>query len=973
MRFNYFTLSLLLLFYFSSSFGQTLDYDYYDGKLYFKFLNESDKVISGLDDLRSGKHQEIQLVLDKYGVTTLERPFKVLKTPTFDRTYQMSFSDYTKVDELIKELEALPYMEYAERVPIMRHSYTPNDPNQGSQYYLDLINAEEAWDIHQGGNTTVAIVDDAVYRDHMDLADNIWVNPGEIPWNSIDDDGNGYVDDVYGWDASNSDPDPNPPSTATNSEFTHGTHCAGIASAVTDNNFGMASIGFNTKIIPVKGKADDDTGDGLPFIWDGFTYAVASGADIISCSWGGGGASTTEQNLVNTAHGNGQLVIAAAGNDNESAQHFPSAYLNVIAVASTNSADAKSGFSNYGEWVDISAPGTAIYSTLAGSSTSFGNQQGTSMACPMVAGLAALMKSVNPTMTNAEIESCLLSTAVDINDENPTYFGMLGAGRIDALAAMQCASSLPPVVLMSSSTTDVICPGETISFTDESLLNPESWNWTFQGGIPATSTEQNPTVYFPTPGVYDVILDATNEFGTSTKTFTAYVNVDGAVTGYAYYEDFESGNLFGWTVENPSAGTQWKISEITSGGEQYGNYALAINNYDENNWGARDAIVSPTINLYGRSTATLEIDYAYRRATQSESDSLIIKASLDGGQTFPITLFSNADDGNYSVATYVLLNGEFVPNGVNDWCGVGPVGADCLSFDISQYISAPDFRIRFENFSRNGNNFYIDNVRVTSDCISTSVVPQADFNAERMGCNTFTTTFNDNSIGVATSWDWSFPGGTPSSSTERSPEVTYDAPGVYEVSLTVSNSAGSNTETKMDYIVVSDQTPSAGFDLSVSSWNSVIFSNTSTDGVEYVWDFGDGTTSNMQNPSHIFAEVGQSYDVMLTVTNGCGMDTYTETILTTSNDDFFTENASFTVFPNPNEGSFTIEIGGKANQNVDISVYDILGRVVYASNDDVASDKWNKEIRLDNQLNPGTYIVRVDIDGSGTYEKIIVR
>lgn len=979
IRNNYFLLLLPLIFACNLLIGQTIDKDYYDGKMYFKFKDNSDKIIENLDAL--GNHSDIAMVLNKYGITKLERPFIVLKTPTFDRTYRIEFQNYMEIESMIRELEELPYMEYAEMIPIMRSSLETNDPEQGSQYAMDLINAGQAWDLHQGGNSTVAIVDDAVFIDHLDLSPNIWTNTGEIPFNSMDDDGNGYVDDINGWDAADNDSDPNPPTSQTiNGDFTHGTHCAGIASAATDNGVGVTSIGFNTKIIPVKGKSDSHTGSGLPDIWDAFVYGVASGADVISCSWGGGGFTSTEQNIVTTAYNNGQLIVAAAGNGGEDgigdeALHFPSAYDNVIAVANTTQSDIKNGSSNYGDWIDISAPGSSIYSTLAMTNNSYGNQTGTSMSCPMVAGLLALLKSANPFLSNAELEECIKSTAVDINAQNPTYFGLLGAGRIDALAAMQCASPDSAPILQITTTSvnnNTICPGDVISFIDNSAYSPDSWSWTFNGGIPATSNEQNPSVYYPNTGVYDVTFSATNDFGTNEQTFSAYVNVDGSFTSYAFSENFEGEDISDWTLVNPTGGAQWEITPINSGGEKYGSYALSINNFDNNSWGARDAIISPAINLYGRSSATLEIDYAYRRHITGDSDSLIISASVDGGLTFPIVLLAAADDGNYSLATYVILNGGFAPNGDLDWCGEGAVGADCLSFDISEYSTASDFRVKIENFSKEGNNFYIDNVRVSGDCISTTVPPLADFSAEnRLGCNNLVAQFFDVSIGVAESWLWSFPEGTPSSSTERNPEVTYSSPGTYEVSLIATNGAGTSTKTKSEYIIVSDQEPTANFDV-IISWATVLMNNISQDGAEYLWDFGDGTTSTEINPSHSYWNIGEDHTITLTVSNGCGTDVSTQNIQTTSIENPFGENTSFNIYPNPNSGQFTIEVKGKDRGIANIDVYDVLGRTIYQSTYEMNNQDWKQQIDVKGQA-IGTYIVKIEIDGVFTYEKIVIR
>ena len=237
----------------------------------------------------------------------------ILDDIKLQKTYLVKFDQNSKIEKLIDEFTALNFIEYAEKVPAYELFYTPNDlhPNQ---WNLTTVLAEQAWDISTGSaNVVIGMVDDAVLLSHEDLAPIIWVNPGEIPGNSIDDDGNGYVDDINGWDAADNDNHTNPLN-PTNSYFTHGTHCAGIAAAKTDNNIGIASVGFNVSLMAVKIGADANSL--LYGALQGVQYAIAAEADIISMSWGGGGYSLTFQNLFDVAHNQGIVLIAAAGNSN---------------------------------------------------------------------------------------------------------------------------------------------------------------------------------------------------------------------------------------------------------------------------------------------------------------------------------------------------------------------------------------------------------------------------------------------------------------------------------------------------------------------------------------------------------------------------------------------------------------------------------------------------------------------------------
>lgn len=518
-------LVLLLLPFFSFSQGAQVEFQ--EGKLWFKMTDEARIAMPLNEDPANISPLTIpglDAIAHKYGVTRLSKPFAAAKNSAIlQRTFLLEFTDVAHTADLIRELQLMNGLEYAERVPLDRKCLTPNDPSLGSQWGLTMINAPTAWNyFSSGSNVVIAIVDDAIERTHSDLSPNLWVNPGEIASNGIDDDNNGYIDDINGYDVASNDNNPNPPSTA----YDHGTHVAGIASARTNNAAGVASIGFSCKLMCVKSTS---TSTAITNGYDGIVYAAVSGADVINMSWGGPSFSTTGQNVVNYANSQGCILIAAAGNDDVSSQFYPAAFNNVVSVAATNSSDAKASFSNYGNWIDVSAPGNNIYSTTV--SNTYGNKSGTSMASPMVAGLAALMKSLNPTMPNADIINCLISTADNINAQNPGYIGQLGSGRIDAAAAMACVAatlSNPPVADFSANFTTVSAGGSVV-FTDLSTYSPTSWAWSFPGGTPASYNGQNPpAITYNTPGTYNAILTVTNANGNDIETKTNYIQVNAA-------------------------------------------------------------------------------------------------------------------------------------------------------------------------------------------------------------------------------------------------------------------------------------------------------------------------------------------------------------------------------------------------------------------------------------------------------------
>jgi subtilisin family serine protease len=515
-------------------YGQTVHPDYLDGAIWVKLKNNS--IVKKEVSKTKGPIHNNTVDLSNYGffqqikgykIESAEISFPLAKDPLIKNVIRIQIGDINKVDEMIQILGKSENVEYAERVPLLRSTLSPNDTyyTPGYQWSLFKVNAASAWDISTGNSSIkVAIVDDAVQITHPDLVNSIYTNTNEVPNNGIDDDNNGYVDDINGYDVANNDNDPNPDG----SSYDHGTHVAGISGASSNNNTGVASIGSGVSIVPVK---STNSASVVSHGYEGIYYAVAANADVINMSWGGSGSSTTAENLINSAYNSGAVLVAAAGNDDVTTIFYPAGYANVIAVASSSSNDSKSSFSNYGAWIDISAPGSSILSTVVGGSYDY--KSGTSMASPMVAGLAGLMLSHNPGLTQAEVKSCILNTATDIDGLNPSYTGQLGAGRIDALAAMICVNATlnnaPSTDFIADLTT--IAEGQNINYTDLSTGNPTSWSWNFTGGSPANFTGQNPpAITYNTAGTYAVALTTSNSNGNDTETKTAYVTVN-SLTG----------------------------------------------------------------------------------------------------------------------------------------------------------------------------------------------------------------------------------------------------------------------------------------------------------------------------------------------------------------------------------------------------------------------------------------------------------
>ncbi|MBL7924429.1 MAG: S8 family peptidase [Bacteroidia bacterium] len=342
--------------------------------------------------------------------------------------YELHFSANADLVKTINSFLGTGLFMYAEPKFIPRTQYTPNDPQTGLQYFLSKINAYDAWDIHKGDtNTVIGITDTGTDLDHPDLESNIKYNYSD-PVNGVDDDADGFTDNFQGWDIGENDNWPQVNASA------HGSHVSGCAAAVTDNNTGVASPGFYCKFLPVK---ISDASGALTKAYEGIVYAADAGCQIINCSWGGAGGSSLGQNIVDYATFNkNSLVIAAAGNNSTNTFFYPAAYNNILCIASTSSSDAKSSFSNFGSYVDVCAPGSGIFS--AQHDNTYALQSGTSMASPVAAGCAAIIKSYFPSYNALQVGEQLRVTADNIYNlpSNASYQNQLGTGRINLLNAL---------------------------------------------------------------------------------------------------------------------------------------------------------------------------------------------------------------------------------------------------------------------------------------------------------------------------------------------------------------------------------------------------------------------------------------------------------------------------------------------------------------------------------------------------------
>lgn len=447
-----------------------------------KPFTKPDNSISLMTQVGSPK---LKSLMQRNNLVKFDRIFRGSKPRQLRDIYIAQLPPGTEPEEVIERLNSDPAVEWAEPDYYRYTSYIdPNDEyyheSPGSRTHLDRIEVQSAWDVTTGDpNIIIAVIDSGVNYNHPDLFDNIWVNPGEVSdrngdgridlhdidlngdrsisqdeinaaSNDIDDDGNEYTDDIIGWDfvdvsaseayeaLSGEDyfqEDNNP------DDFQgHGTMVAGTVSAVGNNGIGVVGVTWNSRIMVLR-SGFDFGGNGVVLasaVCQAVKYAIDNGADIINISAGGYDACRYEHTVFNSAAEIGCIIVAAAGNKNTDRPHYPSSHEDVISVAATYSSDialdSKVSFSNYGFCIDVAAPGVNFISTAVNGEYDLAH--GTSFSSPVVAGIAALVKSSDIALSNDGLINQIIATCKNIDHLNPSFAGKLGAGRVNAEEAV---------------------------------------------------------------------------------------------------------------------------------------------------------------------------------------------------------------------------------------------------------------------------------------------------------------------------------------------------------------------------------------------------------------------------------------------------------------------------------------------------------------------------------------------------------
>lgn len=765
--------------------------------------------------LESYRFKSAQKVLDQHKFKEEEVKARV-ESRGLDRLYLAQLPAGANLNKVLARLKKDPQIEYAEPNFIVDTLLSPNDPSFNQLWGLHNtgqtggtsdadIDAPEAWDTAKTTNLVVGVIDTGVDYNHGDLKDNMWVNPGEVAGNGLDDDGNGFIDDVYGWDFINNDNDPF-------DDHGHGTHVAGTIAAVGNNGLGVAGVNWSGKIAALKFLSSGGSGSIADAV-EALQYANLMGFKITNNSWGGGGFSQALYDAISAASTSGYLFVAAAGNsgvDADTSPMYPAAYglANIISVAATDHNDQKAGFSNYGVIsVDLGAPGASIYSTVPTGScslcdpTGYRNLSGTSMASPHVAGAAALFWSYSPSLGHLDLKNKILNTSDTID---ALVGKTVSGGRLNLYNFFD-TDSTPPAQVSDLSSSAKTHSSVTLKWTavgddgttgqasrydvrhSTSPIDEAGFALATQAAsepkpspsgslesFKVTGLNQDTTYYFALK-VYDNVGNASplsNVFSDTTFRQTVI-----------YSDDLETGSD-GWTIEGSDGKggpSLWHLSQRRANSLANAWYygIESSGNYDTGavNWGR---ITTPLIDLADITGAEVVFWHYLEGENSPPYDAGQVEVTSDGG---------NSWNGVFSKGT---TNGAWVKEIV----------------DLSSYDgSSIKIRFSFDTVDALYNYYegwYVDDIQVIG--LAQDKPPIAQAGADQTASIGQVLTFDGSSStdveGPVASYSWDFgDGGTASGAIATH---SYNALGSYTVALTVIDSISQIDQDTLLVTVASD-------------------------------------------------------------------------------------------------------------------------------------------------------------------------
>ncbi len=633
-----------------------------------------------------------------------------------------------------------------------------------------------------------------------------------------------------------------------------------------------------------------------------------------------------------------------------------------------------------------------------------------------VSGLAATFTN---TSTNSTTYSWTFGDGNSSSSSNPVHSYVAdGMYTVILTATNECGTSTftqnvlistAPGAGFSISTTSG-CAVLSVNFTDISSGNPVSWAWDFPGGTPNSSTQQNPTVQYFTSGVYDVTLVVTS-VGGSTSSFTqpGIVTVNGAPN--AGFNPSVSGSTANFTNTSTNATSYiWNFGDGSNSTDESPEHAYAndgvytvslsaTNNCGTTIYEQTVAISTPPIAGFSYSGSTGCAPFTVQFTNASSSNVSTLTWDFPGGSP------ASSTEGNPSVTwntagVYVVTLTASNPSGSNTstatiTVNAGPTAG--FTYQIGGLTAV------FDNVSTNGSSYvwnfgdgsapnteanpshtytqvgtYMVTLSTTNECGTVTVtqtvvvegnppVPAISASNEN-GCVPFSVQFTDQSAGAPTAWTWTFQGGTPSTSTLQNPVVVYTTPGTYDVTLEVTNAFGPSLKVFPAFITV-EGAPTASFSF-VANQTTVAFTNNSQNATTYSWNFGDGSSSNEESPTHTYANPG-TYTVSLATSNNCGTSIIEQTIILTSGTGEATWVENFRLFPNPNTGIFTLEMNGLPQDEVEFLLFNALGQNIKRETADFGTGSMLRTFDY-GDLAAGVYTLRVQAAGQAMFVKVMI-
>ena len=517
--------------------------------------------------------------------------------------------------------------------------------------------------------------------------------------------------------------------------------------------------------------------------------------------------------------------------------------------------------------------------------------------------------------------ACIMSPSVNTSscwsNQSTNAINAFSGGLVGGCLS-PCQSNAPPPVANFTANPTSGCTPMIVQFTDNSTNTPNSWNWTFPGGDPATSSDQNPTVTYNNLGTYPATLEVTNAGGTDVQTLNNLINVGTSPTAdfetainlglVDFINTSQNGTSYLWDFGDGNSSTDFAPSNVYLASGSYEVVFTVFNDCGQESLTETLQIVLPPLaDFSGNPTsgcAPLLVNFTdlstnipdqwfwtFEEGTPINSDLQNPTTVYNTPGTYSVTLdiFNTSGFDSHSITDYITVLGTPDPDFIFGINGLevnfinSSTAATSYSWDFGDgntsieidpthiYAQGGNYNVTLTAINQCGSDQIIQT-------ISLLVPPQAGFDADVVnGCAPMTVNFLDQSTG-ATSWDWTFEGGNPAVSTEQNPIVVFNNSGDFDVSLTVTNSVGNSSTSSDDFIIVSEE-PTPNFTVS-SDENTVTFTNTSIGATSYSWDFGDGNSSTESDPIHTYSGDGQ-YSVVLTATNDCGSET-TQQIVTTS-------------------------------------------------------------------------------------------